>query len=425
MSYDSLFAYEQGVYGIQTMLWPPLHAYMFRISQALGAEAWGVLIAQTFVLFFSAAIIIHMLVRDRRLATLLCVAFGLSFPYIPPQLGTLVAQWRDVPTVGFSLLAIALWLLAARRRSIALLVSAVVALGAAVALRYNAVALVIGLLLLMLWRPFFTTPTIYLRGNVLAAIALVMTLAAASTQWRLPDFIRMPPAGSAGGTQLFDLIGISACADRNYLPVAVSSGVPLTPYQIRMAYDPRHLQYSLAAKPGVPPLLETDAGGEVGRMWAHAIRAEPGCYIAHRIAVFVEQMGMAALGPYYSTHGGIDSNDFGFRLAHPRAALAVNAYVERNAVEAWRRPYLLYILAFVLALAAGIARREYAALFMSLIVGVMAYPSLLLIAAPAADARYIFPSSTLAALIITLASGLLFERFIAPRLRRNRTVAAG
>ena len=426
MSYDSLNAYEQSLYGIQTMLWPPLHAYMFTVSRAVGADVWGLLVFQTFTLFTSAALVIHILVRDRRLAALLCLCFALSFPYVTPQLGTVFAHWRDVPTAGFALMSLAFWLLASRHRSAPLLVCAVISLGAAVALRYNAFLLVFGLLALMIWRPYLEPPrTGRARLVVIAATVLVMALAGASTRWRLPDLIRMPAAGNLSGTQQFDLIGISACADRNFLPSSMTPGVTLTPRQIRQLYDPRHLQMSLMPKPGLPPLLETNAGGEIGGMWLRAIQIEPGCYVAHRAAVLVQQMGMAAEGPFYVSNGGISPNTFGLKLAHPRLAMAVDAYVVRNAVEAWRRPYLLYVLALGLALAAGIARRGYAALFLALIVGVMAYPALLVIAAPAADARYIFPSSTLAALIITLASGLLFERYLAPRLRRGRTLAAG
>ena len=67
MSYDSVFAYEQAHYGVQTMLWPPLHTYMFQLSEALGARTWGVFVFQTFVLFASAGVILHLLIAGRSL----------------------------------------------------------------------------------------------------------------------------------------------------------------------------------------------------------------------------------------------------------------------------------------------------------------------------------------------------------------------
>lgn len=56
MSYDSLLAYQQARYGVQTALWPPLHTYLFVLSRAIGADTWGLLLAQTFLLLFGATL---------------------------------------------------------------------------------------------------------------------------------------------------------------------------------------------------------------------------------------------------------------------------------------------------------------------------------------------------------------------------------
>lgn len=409
MSYDSLFAYEEGRFGIQTMLWPPLHAYMFTLAERAGVGPGAVLVVQIFLLFFSAAVVLSTFFRDRRLAAVLCILFGAAFLYITPLLGSLVAQWRDVPTASFALLALALWLQAARLKSRLLLVGAALALGVSVGLRYNAFALVFAMIGLMLWSPWLGRPAKALDRLVLtAALVLSLGTAWASTQWRLPDLVRLPRPDSFGGTQQFDVIGVSACAGRNYIPAGATSS-PLTIAQIRRIYDPRHLQQTTRRRPGVPLVYETNAGGAYARVWRELVVKETRCYIAHRSLVAVEQMGMARSGTFYPIHSGLDPNTYDLKFAQPKLAEALRLYVERGAVSLLRRPFLLYLGAVLGVAVVAAARRPGRLLLLALLAGVGAYPALLFVAAPAADARYIFPSNIFALLIILTAVGMLLQ----------------
>lgn len=409
MSYDSLFAYQQARYGVQTMLWPPLHTYMFQISEALGARTWGVFVFQTFTLFTSAAVVIHLLIRSRPVAFLLTVGFAAVVFLSPAVLGPMLAHWRDVPTASFAFLGMALWLLAARYGQPLLLAPAAAALGAAVALRYNAFVLVAFLAALMVWSPLLGRSSRLARPFVLVCLIASLGLAWASTQWRLPDLMRMPTPGNFAGTQQFDLIGVSACADRNYLPPGIAPA-GTSAYHIRKTYDPRHLHVTLAPKPGAPTFVETDAGGAVQRSWLPVILKEPGCYLSHRLAVFVEQMGMAEDGVFYPTHAVIDRNAFGLSLARPDMAADVVSYILGHDQELWRRPVWLYVAAVVLGGLAALRERAHAALLLAMLAGALAYPALLFVASPAADARYIFPSNVLSALVALMSLGLLVSR---------------
>lgn len=409
MSYDSLFAYQQARYGVQTMLWPPLHTYMFQISEAVGAGVGGVLVFQTFTLFAAAGVILHLLVRSRAVAFLLAVAFAALAFLSPAVLGPMLVHWRDVPTASFAFLGVAFWLLAARRNQALLLAPAALAFGCAVALRYNAFVLAAFLLALMVWQPLLGRPARFARPIAALSVVAALALAWASTQWRLPDLMRMPTPANFAGTQQFDLIGISACADRNYLPAGVAPP-GTSAYHIRKTYDPRHLHATLAPKPGVPRFLETDARGQVQQRWLPVILEEPGCYVAHRMAVFVEQMGMAKEGVFYPTHGAIDRNSFGLAVADPDASAQVMGYIGATRDDIWRRPAWFYVLAIALGGLAALRERAHAPLLLALLAGALAYPALLFVASPAADARYIFPSNV-ACLLIALASlGLLVTR---------------
>ncbi|MDB5476739.1 MAG: hypothetical protein JWP49_2250 [Phenylobacterium sp.] len=83
MSYDSLFAFNEAKTGVTTALWPPMHAYLFFVSQRLGAGAGGLFLFQTFLLFFSAAVALNLLVRSTRWALVGMAAFALAFATYP------------------------------------------------------------------------------------------------------------------------------------------------------------------------------------------------------------------------------------------------------------------------------------------------------------------------------------------------------
>ena len=156
-------------------------------------------------------------------------------------------------------------------------------------------------------------------------------------------------------------------------------------------------------------MLETDAQGQIQQSWAPVILREPGCYIAHRAAVTVEQMGLAKAGVFYPAHGAIDANTFGLALQNPEASRAVTRYIGMHADETARRPAWLYVLAAGLGLMAAAAVRPLAWLMLALLAGAFGYPALLFLAGPAADARYIFPSSILCLLIMVVSLGLMLR----------------
>jgi hypothetical protein len=338
------------------------------------------------------------------------VAFALGFVLVPELWGASMVHWRDVTTTSFALAGVAAWLAAARRRSRALLALAVAAFSMSAALRYNAILLIALAIPLMVWRPFLEPkPPAGLRPQLALALAVGLALAWASTQWRLPDLKQPERADNFAGAQEFDLLGISACADKTYLPPAMTAGWPIAPKQIRMAYDPRHLQIAFRTAPGAPRIVETTAGGEVRKIWSIAVRREPRCYLAHRAAVFVQQMGLAKDGVFYVTDLEIAPNDYGLTPAHPRLLQAFAEYIKVRQKEIWRRPFWLYLLAPI-AVAAVWRRNGARLLFLALLGGAFAYPALLFVASPAADARYIFPSSAVCALLIAAAGAIFMDR---------------
>jgi hypothetical protein len=418
MSYDSLFAYEQARDGVTTMTWPPMHAYLFYLSRAAGADTWGLFLLQTFLLFFAGGLCINLLARRRGWAIAALAAYALGFVYVPELLGSATVQWRDVTTTSFTLAGLAAWLVAARYRTAWPLAAAALAFGVATALRYNTIVLLVPFMALMLWRPFLDAgPARRARAIAAASLAVALGLAWASTHWRLPDLKRTPGVPQFAATQQFDLIGISACADRTWLPPTLTSNWPMTPRQIRIAYDPRHLNRAFREIPGQPRILSQDPSREVSRIWPAAVKANPGCYLKHRAAVFVEQMGMARAGVFYPSNPDIIANPYGLTAAHPGAMARITSYIAVRSAEIWRRPFLVYLLA---PLAVGVlwaARNRSRTLFLALLTGAYAYPAALFFAGPAADARYIFPSSVVCVLILSAGAAAFMSEAAATALQ--------
>jgi hypothetical protein len=409
MSFDSVFAYRQARESVVTMIWPPLHTYMFWLSDRIGLASGGVFAFQIFLLFAATGVILHLLVRGRIAAILLCALFAALLIVFPTLLGSMLVHWRDVPTTSFALAGVALWLLAARYGAPLLLAPAAAAFGCAVALRYNAVVLIAPVLLAMAWAPLLGRPSRFARPFAILCICAAVATAWASTQWRLPDLKRMPSVSNFAGTQAFDLAGISACADRNYMPRGMTGGVPLSAYHIRRNYNPQHMNLTFAPKPGVPPISDSDRDGKIPAAWRDAILKEPGCYLSHRTTVFVEQMGIARDHVFYPTHALIDPNPYGLSLAHKPYADLVGAYVITSADTMWRRPAWLYGIAAALVGVALLRDRRQAPLLLALLGGACAYAGILFLVSPAADARYIFPSNIVCALLIAASLGIVTQ----------------
>jgi hypothetical protein len=283
-------------------------------------------------------------------------------------------------------------------------------------LRYNAFALFVAIVPLMAWKPFLDRPAgRWVRGFAVAVLMLSIGLAWASVQWRLPDFKRLPPASTFTNVQVFDLLGISACEGGSYLPLAVTRGAPLSPAQARQLYDPRHVQISFRPHSGIPQIYATRRyqtplmRADVAQAWRSALQQHVGCYLHHRTAVALVQLGLTPGEVFYPTHGTIDPNPYDLRLAHPAASQAVTAYVWAGAHGWWSRPALLDVAALLILPALGLRRDPRAWVLGALIGGVLANEALLYLIAPEADARYLFPSNVFCALVVAAGLTMLAE----------------
>ncbi len=413
MSFDSFLAYRQSIEGVQTAIWPPMHDYLFFVSRVLTGGPGGLLVLQSFVLLFSANLIATHCVESRPASILIMLAFVGLFFLFPTLLGTVIVLWKDVAVATFALAAVAAWLSGIRAFSWLKFAAIFIFLTISVSLRYNALPLVLPFMLLMLRDPAGAQTDTRKRWSVLLGAALVMLVSYGSTLWRLPDFKRLPPvADLVGVINLWDLVGMSACEGKSLLPEGLEFGARIDDAEFNRFYDPRHLNLTFesgiwkehVARWGVT----SDA---IESQWRAAVLEHTPCYIRVRNAVFREQFGLHDRQVFYPTHGAIDENPYGIRLAYVERA---NNLVQR--IVAWsnsplRRTYILHGLAILLAVLAVRANHWRYDLIFAMGLGVLGFIGLLYFVAPAADARYVFPSGVFSAVVILLSLVRLAQRF--------------
>jgi len=403
MSFDSLYAYKQSVYGVETALWPPVHDYLFYVSRKLTGGPGGLFAAQIFALFGASAVIIAMYARTSLRYWLGISAFLLAFFWFPTLLGTAIVNWKDVSLTCFSVVAFALWLAANERGSTLFLVLAAVALGLAVSVRLNGLALVLPLI--VVWLVFPTNQSGRRRAIGAGALGLSLLTGYASTVWRLPDLKRLPAASDAFAlVQLWDLVGLSACANEVLLPASLQARANVSAAELRMMYDPRHINLTLNPTDGrkALPGLEPGEASAVATEWKAAVRRHPLCYLKHRVRVFLFQMGMTPT-VFYPTHDGIDANEFGIAPSH-QAATEREVDIIKRLADWWpMRAFWLYLLAGAACLVAYRSGNRSTRVLFMMAIGAVLYVGSFFFPGPAADARYIFPSNVFCALTCVIA----------------------
>lgn len=400
MSYDTIAALSQSMDGITSGIWPPMQAYLFYLSRWAGLGVVGYFFGQAFLLFLSIFIIIGFLTRTKIGHLLAATVFMAIFLMFPTLWGTLGVIWKDVTTASFACAGVASWLLAIHYRSRILVAIAGLAFFVSLALRFNAFPLTLALIVGVAALPLGWNSTH--RDKIFSTVVVLLFsgLAVLSTAYRLPDFAPLPSDKGFSPIQLFDLVGISVCSGETNVPLMGDEGEKISLEQLRAIYDPRHVNLTLDPRKGIQrTLVEHGSDGLTG-LWISAIVNDPVCYLKHRARVLSYLMGANEGSTFYPTHGGIDSNSYGYVLARPGAAAIWTSAILSRSDHWFTRIYLLYIAATIVLIGWFLFARDKNLVIPLLWFGAVSYPATLFIVSPAGDARYLFPSSIFCCLVV-------------------------
>jgi len=398
MGYDSLLAFTESAYGVTTVTWPPMHAYLLTLSGQFPMAPGSVIFLQVFALGAGGVVVAFRLFRSTLQASLASIVYLAALALSPSVAGTLAVHWRDPLTAAFFALAAAAWIGPPGRPPWLGLVFGAAAATVCLSLRYNAFPVVVPLTCLMVYRVWRYTPA--LSGRLAAILILLAPypLALASVTWRLPDLQRMPRAQNISTTRLFDIVGVGACSGKSFLPVAAGASVMTPPEALQTVYSPVHANQVMADLRGRGYSTKFSQG-ELRAAWFDAVRADPLCFLSHRRLVLLAQVGALKGDPFYVTHGGIDPNPFGFHLARPDLAAAYVTGVVERAQAYWNRPVVLLAGSLILMLLSFRAAPSRRLVKLALALGTIGFTGLLFLVSPAADARYIVPALAAAALL--------------------------
>jgi hypothetical protein len=390
---DSVDQLAEARSGFFTDPHPPLMSFIWRYVDMIVAGPLGMFVLQTGMLLAGLHLVFRRVLRPRTAA--LC---ALGVLWFPPISTPMMVVWKDAPMAGACMLSFGLLLGGTRRKQVAGL--AVLTLG--VALRYNALALALPMVVLLFeWRPG-------MRARSRYAIAVAAWLGVALAVQGINSLLTDRKMHFWSSTlAVMDIAGSICYESRPYsdaeleqlfagTDLRVHSNIEATMCELfetsspfRLTHPERGL-WDLPTSGTIPaPPSRRDA---IARVWLDVVPSRPVGYFKYRISVFQRVLAIVtppwspvpARVPRVARYAPHMLTDLGLATSHDNAVQA--GY---TAALTWLadhtplfRPWLY--LALALGLLAVVRRRAPLALLLS---GLAMQGSLLLVAM-SPDYRY-------------------------------------
>jgi hypothetical protein len=376
MSIDALVHYGQGLENTYSNQHPPLVGWLFgRSARWLGTPA-GILALQLATIGCGLALLAARAARSHGPLALLILAATLGAPgtfAIAAMLG------KDPLLAGALLLAASA--LRSGRRGAALGLALVATL-----LRFNAVLAAAPLAVGAVWGEA------RLGGRrARAALAAAAVVALAGAEPAVERAVRARDVWPVGQLLVYDLAGIYV-RHPEALPASTLAR-DVTAADLARLYTPDTggpLLFPAPGTPGVSFHHLVERRETLTAEWLRAIRANPGAYAAHRLAVLRALLG-ARRGPaFYPYHADLDPNPWGLRLSTGSLAFRALAGARDAARDGigFRGWFWVGLSVAVTALAATRAGRDAVPLWIA--ASGLAYALAYAIIAVSAEFRYLY-----------------------------------
>jgi hypothetical protein len=338
MSPDSGEQLRQARYGVTSNVFPPLMAYIWRVTDRVIPGPGGMLILQNLVFWLSLAAIAWYATMRAVLRALFVFIGGLS----PPVLCNLGTVWKDTVMLVALVAAVAAILAAHRHRQLRWFVLALIAIFLAAGFRHNALTATIPLMAFMLAEAIRIVPSAFpriyswLKGRdllraaySLAAACVLLTIMGAL---HLTYYYKVIDGRLYTGAMVYDLAGISVDQNIDYLPDYAKRRDHVTLADLKRMYSPLHANSVYVPEARlilqVPnPLMNktldyqiTEAEAADLRMrWLVAVLDNPGSYLHNKLIVARTLLVLTPYQPWYPYADGIDPNALG--LVYHRTGL--------------------------------------------------------------------------------------------------------
>jgi hypothetical protein len=301
MTLDGNDQLQQGRDNFYTDGHPPAMALLWRYVDRIIAGPFGMLVIQTVAFVVGLYWILRRTLSPRRAALATTILF-----LVPPVLAPMAAIWKDCQMAGFFLLGIGC-LLDPRPRVAR--IAGPACLMVATAMRYNALAATLPLLLLLLrWYDATTWKLRLANWGIALATWLAITAIPIAVNTALTDQKMYVWQSSLA---VFDIAGTIAHVDEPIADDELRRDLAGTrihaDHDIQAAIRARYVPWDfdpLLTEGGLweLPLLGTTPAPEdqrdaITRAFWDVIGEHPGAYLRHRLACFIEVIGLESHSP--------------------------------------------------------------------------------------------------------------------------------
>lgn len=315
MSDDSIKQLTQATSGHFTDWQSPLMSGVWSGFDALIPGPLGMLIFHNLMFWLGLTLLVRQALARRLWSYPLILAMGL-FPPILALLGTI---WKDVGMASALLLACSLLFQAQQRQRGLAWCAAQLALFYASGVRHNAAVAVLplalwaGIIAQHLFLPRTRKPVLIGIGVGLT-LFVVLNLASWTVNQRL----------TAGRTTyplqqilLHDLVAISISTDQVLLPGYLKEDITIE--NLKSIYTINEIVPMFCCSDAPRHFKQTTDASEFSELkttWLEVVPRHWRPYLAHRRAIFMNQLGIGRATVYLPFWSGIDPNPFGITLRH-------------------------------------------------------------------------------------------------------------
>ena len=426
MSWDSIFALTQAREGVTSTAYPPIMAYIWRLTELFIPGPGGMILLQNGVLLLAIAHLLTIL----RMRYWVSVGFLVAFAATPIILGPMLVVWKDIGMSAFMAMGFSLLVGYSVRRGKASLILGLACIVIGTAYRLNAFPAVLPILIWLSWvmvaKPDMSIGTqvrkIASRMVVLTLVIIVPVVAHLS--WRLPDFKPLNRSVNSSWILVYDLLGISVCSGEILVPQPFipSMKPPMDINTLRSVYQPEHIGKSFHKPSKQDPAFLRRSGfkdmpySDLRHEWLAAIKQRPGCYLWHRSNVLSHLLGLNSGKVFYITHPYIDKNKYGFRQERTNLTKGVINWVYLSAIGHFgkviglgSRLWFFVVLATGLLAAALWRGSKWRVASVAVYLSGLAYLAGNVVVVAAADARYVHWVAVSLAMSIALSGKALAE----------------
>jgi hypothetical protein len=354
MSRDSLDQFRQAITGVLSAeSSPPIMALVWRYVVRLIPGPFGMMLVHVVVFWIGAGLVADACASTTVGAVVCVLGIGL----FPPVFALLGSLWKDVGLGASLILFVGLVLAGTRRRSRALLFSAVVPLFYATAVRFNAISAVLPLACWWWWSAGRVSDTQRWMIRSPAMGGLILTIALASLSGLATRAMVTShedrPSIALQGSMLFDLVGISVRTGDLRLPVYLQRP-EMSMDALQRWYDPEVGDNAFIYRFDFIIGQTAWHYDQLKRTWRQAVADHPRAYLRHRASVFLTAVQIG--GIYQDFHRGIDANDMG--LTFPRRRLHEDALRLLDRLTPWFFRGWFFLVLAAMVTARGCVRRQ-------------------------------------------------------------------